>query len=60
MRVTKILALLSACALLCGCTNRVPAESSGGLFVGIEPAQESAEQAKFTSPFRIPTKATAH
>lgn len=47
MRVTKILALLTASVLLCGCTGRGTAESSGGLFVGIEPAQESAEQAKY-------------
>lgn len=47
MRVTKILAMLTACLFLCGCANTGKAESSGGLFVGIEPAQESAEQAKY-------------
>ena len=47
MRVSRILAVLTACSLLCGCANRGAAESSGGLFVGIEPAQDSAEQAKY-------------
>ena len=47
MRVIRICALLTACSLLWGCSGMRSAESSGGLFVGIEPAQESAEQAKY-------------
>ena len=47
MRMKQFFAALTACALLTGCANQNRAETSGGLFVGIEPAQESAEQAKY-------------
>lgn len=47
MRLNRLLAALSACVLLCGCADQTQSNPSGGLFVGIEPAQESTEQAKY-------------
>ncbi len=45
MKLTAI--LCAACVLLCGCAAQKSPESSGGLFAAIEPAQESADQAKY-------------
>ena len=47
MRMILTSALLAACVMLSGCALQQKPESSGGLFASIEPAQESADQAKY-------------